>query len=400
MTAPLVPEIISNEFNLVIAFLVGIGFGFTLEQAGFSSTKKLVGLFYGYDFTVLKVFFTAGITAMVGLLLLNHLGIIEMQRVYINPTFVNSALIGGAIMGGGFIIGGFCPGTSVCAAAVGKIDAMFFLLGGFIGIFVFTEVYPAVEHLYKANPLGNITFYEQIGLSKHLFALLLTMVAILAFVFTTLIENNINHRKTVFTKSTVIRNASAALIPLLIILVVMFTPDYNQRIDNKIAQARREKKCSFKEISADKLAFELVNNHYTINLIDVRSPAEYKKYHLPLAINIPLDSIKNREYTQFFKQKYKQNIFYSDTDTITKKACLTAHFIGESENYILSKTMNEFKNMFFDIQPPIATADKNEFNTYQFRLKAGNDLINLNNHLKKFNEPVKKKTIKVQGGCS
>jgi hypothetical protein len=58
--------IISEEFSLVIAFFIGIAFGFILEQAGFSSTKKLVGLFYGYDFTVLRVFFTAGITAMAG----------------------------------------------------------------------------------------------------------------------------------------------------------------------------------------------------------------------------------------------------------------------------------------------------------------------------------------------
>ena len=49
---PLVPFIISEEFSLIIAFFLGIGFGFILEQAGFSSTKKLVGLFYGYDFTV------------------------------------------------------------------------------------------------------------------------------------------------------------------------------------------------------------------------------------------------------------------------------------------------------------------------------------------------------------
>ena len=42
---PLIPEVIGDEFNLVIAFIVGIGFGFILEQARFSSTKKLVGLF-------------------------------------------------------------------------------------------------------------------------------------------------------------------------------------------------------------------------------------------------------------------------------------------------------------------------------------------------------------------
>ena len=110
---PLVPFIISEEFSLVLALLIGIAFGFILEQAGFSSTKKLVGLFYGYDFTVLRVFFTAGITAMAGVLLLGHYGLLDLEIIYVNPTFVKSALLGGGIMGAGFIIGGFCPGTSV-----------------------------------------------------------------------------------------------------------------------------------------------------------------------------------------------------------------------------------------------------------------------------------------------
>jgi hypothetical protein len=34
--APLIPEIISPEYNYLIALIVGIGFGFALEQAGFS----------------------------------------------------------------------------------------------------------------------------------------------------------------------------------------------------------------------------------------------------------------------------------------------------------------------------------------------------------------------------
>jgi uncharacterized protein len=67
--APIVPlHNVSQEINLVIAFIIGLGFGFVLEQAGFSSSRKLVGMFYGYDITVLKVFFTAAITAMLGLL--------------------------------------------------------------------------------------------------------------------------------------------------------------------------------------------------------------------------------------------------------------------------------------------------------------------------------------------
>jgi len=55
--APLVNEFIPAQIDLIFAFFIGIFFGYILEQAGFSSSRKLVGLFYGYDFTVLRVFF-------------------------------------------------------------------------------------------------------------------------------------------------------------------------------------------------------------------------------------------------------------------------------------------------------------------------------------------------------
>ncbi|MCK5206688.1 MAG: sulfurtransferase, partial [Cyclobacteriaceae bacterium] len=98
---PLVPSIISDEFDLIIAIILGFGFGFILEQAGFSSSKKLVGLFYGYNFVVLKVFFTAGITAMIGVLAFSHFGLLDISLIYVNPTFLKSAIVGGLVMGVG-----------------------------------------------------------------------------------------------------------------------------------------------------------------------------------------------------------------------------------------------------------------------------------------------------------
>jgi hypothetical protein len=85
---PLVPDIISNNLNFIVALVIGILFGAILEQAGFSTSKKLVGLFYGYDFTVLRVFFTAGLVAMIGVMGLAHFGLLDMSLVYINPTFL------------------------------------------------------------------------------------------------------------------------------------------------------------------------------------------------------------------------------------------------------------------------------------------------------------------------
>ncbi|MCK9410151.1 MAG: sulfurtransferase, partial [Bacteroidetes bacterium] len=81
---PLVPNLISEELNLIVALLIGIAFGFVLEQAGFSSSKKLAGVFYGYDFTVLRVFFTAGVTAMSGVIILGYLGWLDTEFIYIN----------------------------------------------------------------------------------------------------------------------------------------------------------------------------------------------------------------------------------------------------------------------------------------------------------------------------
>ncbi|MCL3782154.1 sulfurtransferase [Prolixibacteraceae bacterium JC049] len=176
-----ITEIISENTNFLLAFVIGIGFGFVLESSGFSSSRKLAGMFYGYDTTVLKVFFTAAITAMLGLLFFSLFGWIDLSLIYINPTFLWSTIIGGVIMGAGFIIGGFCPGTAFCALSIGKIDALAFVGGLFIGIFAFTEGYPLIEELYKAEYLGIPTINESLGLSRGVFALILIVVAVAMF---------------------------------------------------------------------------------------------------------------------------------------------------------------------------------------------------------------------------
>lgn len=170
-------EHISPFTNLLLAFLVGIGFGFVLESSGFSSSRKLAGMFYGYDTTVLKVFFTAAIVGMLGLLFLSLFGLLDLSLIYINPTFLNSAIIGGIIMGAGFIVGGFCPGTAFCAASIGKLDALAFIGGLVIGVLIFTEAYPLWEKMFMANDLGTPTMNEVLNIPRGVFALLLILVA-------------------------------------------------------------------------------------------------------------------------------------------------------------------------------------------------------------------------------
>jgi hypothetical protein len=174
-------EIISENTNLFLAFIIGIAFGFVLEASGFSSSRKLAGVFYGYDMVVLKVFFTGAITAMLGLLFFSLFGWVDLNLIYVNPTYLTSAITGGIIMGAGFIMGGYCPGTSFCGASIGKIDAMVFIVGLFIGVSIFGAGYDWFDNMYMANFLGAPKISETLGLTDGVFALILIIIALAMF---------------------------------------------------------------------------------------------------------------------------------------------------------------------------------------------------------------------------
>lgn len=192
MIGPLIPMgVIGQGWDLVIALLIGMAFGYVLEAAGFSSSRKLAGVFYGYDFTVLRVFLTAALTAMLGLLYFGYMGWIDLSMIYVNETFVYASLVGGLIMGAGFIMGGYCPGTSMTGVAIGKIDAMVFTGGMFLGIIIFSEAFPLFKGIYEGEYMGSIKVYEYLGVPVGTFVLILIIVSLVAFIGARIIQNKV-----------------------------------------------------------------------------------------------------------------------------------------------------------------------------------------------------------------
>ncbi len=186
---PLLPNgIIPTEWDSLIAILIGLVFGFILESSGFSSSRKLAGVFYGYDFAVLKVFFTAALVALIGMYYMDYLGYMDLAQLYVHPTYLWGAIIGGIIMGVGFVSAGFCPGTSLCALAIGKIDAFAYVGGALIGIFIFSELFTLFQPLYDGTFLGNVTLMDTFDINPYWFVFIFTLIAILIFVISDLIR--------------------------------------------------------------------------------------------------------------------------------------------------------------------------------------------------------------------
>ena len=188
---PLIPDIISPEWSNIVAIIVGIGFGYVLEASGFSSSRKLVGIFYGYDFAVLRVFFTAVVVASLGLLFMDYFGWVNMAELYVFPARISPIIVGGILMGLGFVAGGFCPGTCITAAAIGKIDGIIFLLGVALGIFVFSETFPLFTEFYDSTNLGNITISEYFNISPYWFMAGVSIVTVLSFYIATQVRKRI-----------------------------------------------------------------------------------------------------------------------------------------------------------------------------------------------------------------
>ena len=84
-------EQLDSPGAMFAALVIGMAFGFVLERAGFGSSRKLAGIFYFKDMTVLKVMFTAVITAMLGLSYALALGWISADQVYALADRLSSA---------------------------------------------------------------------------------------------------------------------------------------------------------------------------------------------------------------------------------------------------------------------------------------------------------------------
>jgi hypothetical protein len=168
----------SPSAELGLALLLGLGFGFCLERAGFGSARKLTAVFYLYDMAVVKVMFTAIITTMAGLFLLSAGGFMDLSELYVEPTSYAAQAIGGLIFGAGFIVGGYCPGTSLSAAATGRKDALMFMAGMLVGVWAYAEFTPGIELWIKAGSRGEVTLPSLTGVGMGVWVL--AFVAFLA----------------------------------------------------------------------------------------------------------------------------------------------------------------------------------------------------------------------------
>jgi len=167
--------------NYIIALVLGVFFGFSLNKAGLTKYHKIVNVFRFTDMAVLKFMMTALVVSMTGLYALRGLGLVTFPAP--PATYIVGNIVGGLIFGIGMSLSGFCPGTCAAGAGEGKMDYVIpgllgFLVGAAIYGLTYQLVFPAISAI--AN-YGSVVIPDLWNLSPFLTVVLFAVMSILLF---------------------------------------------------------------------------------------------------------------------------------------------------------------------------------------------------------------------------
>ncbi len=151
--------------QLAYGLVTGLLFGFLLQKGRVLRYDKQLGALRLKDMTIVKFMLSSVIVGMVGIYLLNDLGLATLS---IKATILGPVILGALIFGFGWGLLGYCPGTSMGALGEGRWDALWGILGMIVGAGLFAEVYPALETtVYTWGNLGRITLPQALGISHR-----------------------------------------------------------------------------------------------------------------------------------------------------------------------------------------------------------------------------------------
>ncbi|MGB2984306.1 MAG: rhodanese-like domain-containing protein [Phycisphaerae bacterium] len=335
-------DALSSPAAFALSLLIGVAFGFVLEQAGFGSSRRLAGIFYFRDMAVLKVMFSGLVTTMLGVAYLVAFGWLTLESIYQMPTVYVAQIVGGLVFGVGFVLSGWCPGTAAVGMASGRLDALLCLVGAVVGSIVFNEAYPAVAPLMADSGVQFI--YTNLGLSQQVFALLLTIAAVAAF----WVGEYIEHRRKVessYFNSPSLKGFGVALVVFAIgLFIVRPTPAAAVSGDAPPSALPTEGllaaiEAGHDHIEPEELAERLISGNPDLLVVDVRPQEEFSGFHIRGAVNVPLSALE--AYLDAYKNR-GLIVLYSNGMTHPAQVRDYLHSRGFQNAYILTDGLAGF----------------------------------------------------------
>jgi rhodanese-related sulfurtransferase len=331
----------------IVYLIIGIGFGAVLEMSGFGKSTKLAAQFYFKDLTVIKVMFGAIVVAMILIFLASGLGLLDINVLFVNPTFLIPGIVGGLIMGVGFIVGGFCPGTSLVAAATGKLDGIFFVFGGLFGIFLFGETVEYFEEFWYSTDMGRYMVPELLNISTGATVLFITIAAMFVFLASDQLEVIFGDKEKVHIPRW-LYGAAAAVVAVAFVVAAVVQPTAEDRW-NMIAE-EKEALLENREVQIHpaELLASIYDQKLNIYMIDVRDEQNYNLFHIIDSHHVPLNELSDIASDLLLEPPNTVFIVMSNDESAATEAWKSLLSESVPNVYILEGGINTWLDTFAD----------------------------------------------------
>lgn len=127
--------------SLVLAIVIGAAFGVVLDRIGATNPNVITGMLALRRLNLMKAILLAIGTGSILMFGGQMLGLVDVAHMSVKAAYVG-VFIGGLMLGIGWAAAGYCPGTGIGAAAVGRRDALAYLVGGLLGAAAYMATYP------------------------------------------------------------------------------------------------------------------------------------------------------------------------------------------------------------------------------------------------------------------
>jgi rhodanese-related sulfurtransferase len=156
-------------------------------------------------------------------------------------------------------------------------------------------------------------------------------------------------------------------------------------------------------MSVDQVARFMVTEDSSVQVIDLRSPEEFRKANIPGSVNIPYDKLLENEQINLLSNGKNKNIFYSNGDFESNFALAISRGLNYKNTYAMKGGLNEWYNtvMNSNFKGEKISARENALFEYRTRAKKMfTEMNSLPDSLKmKFIQSKHLAIKKLDGGC-
>jgi len=276
---------------------------------------------------------------------------------------------------------------------------MIFVIGSFIGIILFMEIYPLIKTLYMASNLGIPRLYETLGMSQNVFAFIMVIFALATFLIVSIVENKVNGVKKPIFRFTPYY-ISIAVIGIFLAASAFAFPERKAALTKLIENEEFVLSYELAVAEPDEFAICLLKTQDCdkLEIFDFRSEEEYRAMSLPKSVLFTFDNMFEKEPNILLNLKHKEKIFIANDELTERKMAIVATELGYKGIHILRGGLDGFKRDILNFIPFENPQTIEEEYINRFRTKAQKIIpVLIENNKPK--GPIKKKLKRVIGGC-